>query len=175
MAIYAKAGASFKPAPAGAHAAVCCDVVDLGEMKVSYAGKDKVQHKINIVWQIDELRDDGNPFTVKKRYTLSLHEKAALRKDLESWRGKPFTEPELQGFDIEALLSAPALVNVIHQSKDGTTYANVTGVMRLPKTMTAPTVANYIRVCDREPAQGEAPPPTSEEYFGGITDDDVPF
>lgn len=175
MPIYAKAGPTFKPAPVGAHSAVCCDVVDLGELKVSYAGKDKVQHKIRIVWQIDELRDDGQPFTVSKRYTLSLHEKSSLRKDLESWRGKPFSEEELRGFDIEVLLSVPALVNVIHQPRDGTTYANVTGIMRLPKTMQILKVENYIRVIDRKSDDSGEPPPTDEYCSAGITDDDVPF
>jgi len=173
MPIYAKAGPTFKPAPAGAHAAVCCDVIDLGEIKVEYKGKAKVQHKIRIVWQIEELRDDGNPFTVNKRYTLSLHEKSTLRKDLESWRGRAFTEQELQGFDIEVLLSVPAMINVIHQARDGSAYANITSIMRLPKSMEAPKVINYTRVCDRTPENTSEQPP--DDYGAGITDDDVPF
>ncbi len=172
MAIFAKAGPSFKPAPAGAHAAVCCDVIDLGEMKVVYAGKEKKQHKIRIVWQIPELRDDGNQFTVSKRYTLSLHEKSTLRKDLESWRGRSFTESELEQFDVEVLLSAPAMINVNHTSKQGTTYADVTSIMRLPKGMEAPKVVGYIRVCDRKPEDGHSAPDVD---FGGIDDSDVPF
>lgn len=171
MAIYAKAGPSYKPAPGGAHSAVCCDVIDLGEIKVSYAGREKTQHKVRIVWQIGELRDDGNPFTVSKRYTLSLHEKSSLRKDLESWRGRPFTEQELQGFDLEVLLSVPALVNVIHQTRDGSTYANVSSIMRLPKSMEVLQVINYIRVCDRKPEDA----PEGDGGYGPITDDDVPF
>lgn len=173
MPIYAKAGANYKPAPAGTHAAVCCDVVDLGELKVEYQGKAKTQHKIKIVWQIDELRDDGAPHRVAKRYTLSLHEKSALRKDLEGWRGKPFTEEELKGFDVEVLISKPALLNVIHKDSNGSTFANVMGIMKLPKAMEAPAVSQYVRECDRTPEEkagtsdfGDGPP---------ITDDDVPF
>ena len=41
---------------------------------------------------------DGKPFLVRRRYTASLHEKSALRKDLESWRGRAFTNVELDGF-----------------------------------------------------------------------------
>lgn len=170
----AKAGTSYPPAPTGAHAAVCVDVVDMGMLKVAWGGKEKQQHKVRIIWQIDEDRDDGKPFQVSKRYTLSLHEKAALRKDLESWRGRSFTTEELEGFDLETLLGIPVLLNIIHNTKDGNTYANIASLMRLPRTMQAPVQRDYIRVCDREPAQGEPTGPQFDEG-PGITDDDIPF
>ncbi len=175
MAIIAKAsGGNFVPCPEGAHAAICVDVVDLGMLKVSFGGKDKVQHKIRVVWQIGEVMADNKPYIAQKRYTLSLHEKAALRKDLESWRGRAFTEAELNGFDVETILGIACLINVMHAKRDGETYANVTAVMRLPKGMEAPTQRDYVRVCDR-PGVTEAP--YSEEQFGpdpGI-DQEVPF
>lgn len=173
MPIFAKAGAAFKPAPEGQHAAVCVDVVDLGDLRVEYAGKEKVQHKINVVWQIDEDRDDGKPHQVAKRYTLSLHEKAGLRKDLESWRGRSFTEEELRGFDVEKLIGVPALLNVIHNSSKGSTYANVATLMKLPKSMQAPAQRDYVRVCDRQPEAGQV----QESGWEGAPpmDDDVPF
>src|ERR1035438_8955142 len=153
MPIIATAGKSrdFIPAPGGAHAGVCCDVVDLGKLKVSYGGKEKIQHKVRIVWQIAEVMADNKPFTVSKRYTLSLHKKAALLKDLESWRGIPFTDDQLQAFDLETLISAPCLLNVMQVVKEGDTYANVTTLMRLPKSMEAPKIRDYIRVKDRKP------------------------
>jgi hypothetical protein len=106
MAIIATAGDSklYTPAPVGAHQAVCVDVIDKGIVEVTYAGKTKKQHKISLAWQIDETRDDGKRFLVYKRYTLSLNEKATLRKDLESWRGKAFTRDEEMGFDVEQVL-----------------------------------------------------------------------
>ena len=181
-------GAVYKPAPSGVHPAVCVDVVDLGQVKVEYAGKSREQYKIKIVWQIDELRDDGKPFLCSKRYTNSLHEKASLRKDLESWRGKPFSQDELAQFDLEALLSCGCLINVIHNIKEGSTYANVTGVMRLPKGMQAPSPRGYVREVDREPEQGlasapagwepDAPPnypPDAQPDYPPDYDDNVPF
>lgn len=175
MAIYAKAsGSNFTPAPAGTHAAVCVDVVDLGVIEATWNKKTLKQHKIRIVWQIDEERDDGKPYNVSRRYTLSLHEKAGLRKDLESWRGRAFTQEELQGFDVETVIGVGCLVNVVHNDKDGSTFANVAGVMKLGKGMTAPTLREYTRVCDRDPQESttESVPPND---FGGLTDDDVPF
>lgn len=174
MAIIAKStGEDFVLAPAGAHPAVCCDVVDLGVMKVVYAGKEKAQHKIRIVWQLDEADATGKPFRVQQRYTLSLHEKAALRKDLESWRGKPFTEEEIKdGFDIEKLIGVGCFLNVMHEAKGTTMYANVKAIMRLPKGVQSPTVRDYTRVCDRQAGDGQEAPPND---FGGIDESDVPF
>jgi hypothetical protein len=170
MPIFAKAGASFVPAPAGTHAAVCVDVVDHGMLEVTYQSKTQRKHKITITWQIDEDMDNGKPFLVRRRYTCSLHEKATLRRDLESWRGRAFSDQELQAFDLESLLSVGCLINVIHETRNGSTYANVASVMRLPKGMTAPTPRDYVRVCDRPATQAD-----SVEDSLGITDDDVPF
>jgi hypothetical protein len=177
MPIIAKSsGGNYIPAPPGTHAAVCVDVVDLGMLKMAFGGKEHNQHKIRIVWQIEEVRADNKPYTVSRLYTLSLHEKASLRKDLESWRGRPFTDEELQGFDLEVLLSKAALLNVISESKNGLTYSNVASIMRLPKAMQAPTPRDYIRVCDRPATQGQETPPV-DDFSGdpGFSDDDVPF
>lgn len=171
----AKSGSDYAPAPAGTHPAVCCDVVDLGTLEVTFGGKTKSQHKVNIVWQIEELREDGKAFTVRKRYTLSLHEKSSLRKDLESWRGKAFTKEELEGFDLEVLIGVGCMVNVIHAPKKdgGSPWANVTGVMKAPKGMPTPKIVDYIRVCDRKEEDMNQAQPESRDYE--ITDDDVPF
>src|SRR5262249_13697382 len=142
-------------APEGTHAAVCVDVIDLGMVEETYSGKTQQKHKVEIVWQVDGL-DGGTPFLVRRRYTCSLHEKATLRRDLESWRGRGFTDQELQSFDLEALLSTPCLLNVIHESRNGSIFANVAGVMRLPKDMTAPIPRDYVRVCGRPKAQTDA-------------------
>lgn len=153
MPIYASAGSGtkFTPAPAGTHAAVCCDVRDLGVLEVKWQNETKRQHKILVSWQIDEARDDGKPYLVSRRYTLSLHEKAGLRKDLESWRGRPFSEGELNQFDVETIVGKPCLLNVIHRQSGGDTFANVAGVMAMPRNMPAPQVRDYVRFTEREP------------------------
>lgn len=168
-----KTGGNFIPCPSGTFSAVCCDVVDLGVLKVSFGGKDKQQHKIYISWQVEEDMPDGKPFIASKRYTLSLHEKAGLRKDLESWRGRPFNEEELQGFDLEKLIGAPCFLNVLQEAKNGETYTNVKAIMKLPKTTPALSVREYIRVVDREPqdATDEGPP----NDMAHIDDSDLPF
>jgi hypothetical protein len=63
---------------------------------------------------------------------------------LESWRGRPFTQEELNGFSLENVLGAPCMLSVVHKpSKDGTKmYANVGSVVALPKGMVCPELFN---------------------------------
>jgi hypothetical protein len=68
------------------------------------------QRKIRLTFELptelkvfDEEKGE-QPTVLGKKYTLSLSEKAFLRKDLESRRGKQFTEEEMKGFDIAKLV-----------------------------------------------------------------------
>lgn len=166
---------SFIPAPPGQHSAVCVDIVDLGMLEVTFGKETTNKHKIRIVWQIEEVMADNKPYIASKMYTLSLHQKSQLRKDLESWRGKQFSPEELEGFDVENLLGVNCLLNVIQEvsTKNGKTYSNIASIMRLPKGMNPLKARDYIRVCDRTPEQTNGQP--QDEAFAGITDDDVPF
>jgi hypothetical protein len=156
---------TYATAPEGLHAAVCVDVVNLGVVAGAYGAK----HKVRLAWQLASLDAQGRRYDVARVYTLSLHERAALRKDLESWRGRTFTEVELDGFDLERLLGANAQVQVTHDlSDDGTCYANVSTVV--PPVKGAPTLAplNYVRAKDRQARTQGAP---SAEGVGDV----VPF
>lgn len=159
---------TYTAAPEGLHAAVCVDVVNLGIVAGAYGTK----HKVRIVWQLDAQDDEhGRRFDVARVYTLSLHERAALRKDLESWRGKKFTEVELDGFDLEKLIGVNAQVAVTHDlGDDGTTYANVSTVV--PPVKGAPKLQprDYVRAKDRQQQQQRGPAvPTTD------LEDPVPF
>lgn len=174
MPIIATAGDSktYTPAPDGTHQAVCVDVIDLGMIAGSYQGKPNVRHKIDVAWQIPELRDDGKRYVVYKRYTLSLGDKATLRHDLESWRGKPFTDEQLAGFDVETLKGANCLINIAHVTRNDKTYANVVSVMPLIKGMAKIAGEGYERRTPTQ-AQEEQAPPVDESP---VTDDDsIPF
>jgi hypothetical protein len=172
MAFIVSEGSSFVPCPAGPHAAVCVDVIDLGKLPNSFKDGALV-HKVRLVWQVAEKKEDGKPYLVQKQYTASLHEKASLRKDLESWRGRAFTREEAGGFDVEQLIGAPCLINVQHVDRAGSTYANVTSIMRLPKGMPQVTPAGYVRKKDRQDEHDAPVPPDSA--YDHHADDDIPF
>ena len=168
MPIIATAGDSktYTPAPEGSHQAVCVDVIDHG-MKPNPFKPGSQQHKIAVAWQIDERREDGKRFVVYKRYTCSLNEKATLRKDLESWRGKAFSRDEEMGFDVESVIGANCLINIQHNTSADKTYANVTAVMAVPKGMAKLAAESYVREQDRA-AEGSAD-------AADVPDSDVPF
>ena len=156
---------SYSAAPEGLHAAVCCDVVDLGDVETAFGPK----HKVEFRWMLEEIDPKSNlPYMVTARYNLSLHEKSRLRPMLEGWRGRKFTEEELEGFDLESVVGANCQIQVIHNLGDeGQLYANVQVV--IPPAKGAPKLTinrDYVRVALREKNRA------AEEQ---VEDEDVPF
>ena len=135
-------GGNFERCPAGMHLARCYRIVDLGTQKSEYMGQTKYLHKIMIGWEIHGTKEDGTPlrmqdsrpFAIFKNYTLSWSEKANLRLDLQSWRGKPFTQEEMRRFDLKNVLGAWCMLNIIERpAKTGNNvYSNVDGVTPVP-------------------------------------------
>lgn len=131
----------FELPPAGTHLAVCYRVIDLGTQETNWQGQLKRQHKVMVSWEIpDELMTDGRPFTISQRYTWSMSDKAALRKDLEGWRGVPFTEKDFgsQGFDIRNIIGKACLLTIVPETKNDKTYANIKAVGKLMKGQQPP-------------------------------------
>lgn len=131
-------GDDFKQVTPGMHPAVCDMMVDLGmqEQKSQLYG-DSIKHQVYIRWQIPgerlEYEKDGvkveGPMTIGAYYTLSLSEKANLRKILQGWRGKEFTAEEAAKFDVTAVLGKPCTLNVIHKTgNDGKVRGRIEGV-----------------------------------------------
>jgi hypothetical protein len=137
-------GGDFEQCPAGSFAARCYQIIDLGHQTFEWKGEAKVAPKVRITWELNEMMQDGRPFSISREYTASIGDKANLRKDLEAWRGRPFTATELQNFSLENVLGAPCLLGVVHKpSKDGSkVYANVGSIMALPKGMACPELVN---------------------------------
>lgn len=153
-------GGDFKIVPSGNHVSVCNMVVDLGKQRIQSAMYgESVKHQIYIRWELvherlkwtdrDDREREG-PMTIGKTYTVSLHENANLRADLENWRGRAFTEEERRGFDVSKLLGVPAMVSCTHAERNGKTYANVSGVAGLPKGMEKPTAENNLILYDAD-------------------------
>jgi len=178
MSLIAK-GKSFTPPPEGVWPAVCVDVVDLGIVASQFGDK----HKCKLVWELSESMDDQRPFLAMKQYTVSLHEKSSLHKDLKSWRGKPFTADELNGFDVEKIIEAPCQLVITHEEKDGITYGNVTAILRANKKTALKPSGDYVRHKDRpenqkagngKPVQSEAEPEDDGDP-SYETGDKIPF
>ena len=86
-------GGDFKKVPPGVYIGRCYSLIDIGTQFTDGVYGPKSAHKIRIAWELfgeDEAGQpltalvDGKemPLTISKSYTVSLHEKASLRKDL---------------------------------------------------------------------------------------------
>ena len=202
-----KPESNFTPPPQGMHIARCFRLIDLGTQPKTFQGQHKGEaRKITVGWELlgEDRMQDGRPFTISKSYFLSLHEKASLRKDLESWRGRPFTAEEEAGFDVSKLLGAYCMLNIIQeQGQDGNEYTKISAITPLMKglqkpdpvsdffvfDMDAPDMAAFEKFSDKmkeiirnsrewKARQSGAKPGTmAAAPAGGVADmdDDIPF
>jgi hypothetical protein len=201
-------GGNFKQVPAGNYVARCYQLIDLGHQLSEKFGTSA--HKIRIGWEIFGEDDEGQPLTIVRdgvsmpmtvaaEYTVSLNEKANLRKVLAAWRGRDFSAEELKGFDISKLLGQYCLLNVTTStSSNGKTYSNVGSIAPLPKAMAASKPAgvhqlqrfdlddpdmevfedlpNFLKEkIESSPEWEKSQRPATATAAAGIDDDDVPF
>lgn len=146
MSLEVRESGEFKSVNAGTYPARCVRLIDIGTQRGEYQGKETIRKQVIISWELPtELITSGKfigePYMVSRFYTASLSQKAALRKDLESWRGRAFTEDELEGFNLHNILDKGCMLSVIHDDKG---RAKVGGVMALPKGMAIPDRVNEI-------------------------------
>lgn len=151
MAIIAEnnGGGNFTPIEAGTYVARCYSMIHIGTITEEFNGEKKEQNKVRITWELPtELKvfkeENGEqPQVISKEFTLSMHEKSSLRKFLQSWRGKNFTDEEAKKFDITKLMGKPCMLSITHKaSKTGKVYAEISSVAMLMKGMTCPEQIN---------------------------------
>jgi len=134
-------GGSFTPVPPGMHLARCYRIIDLGTQESTYLGKVKKLHKILLQFEIHGEDDSGKPIvtekgepmSISKNFTLSLQDKATLRIDLQTWRGREFNADELRGFEVKNVLGAWAMLSVLKEAGgDGKEYTNIKAILGVP-------------------------------------------
>ncbi len=174
-----KGQGDFEQPPTGMIRAVCVFVNDIGTHISQFMGEQTIARKMIVSWELDEKMTKGEyagkPFMMNRFYTMSLAKKANLRKDLESWRGRPFTDEELKGFDVEKLIGANCYLNLMwNEANDKVVIKTITqlpkGVERMIATIKEPS-ETYLAWIARERAKstemqgtpqhadnGEAPP-----------------
>lgn len=147
-------GGDFERCPVGNHPAVCVAVLGAGTRTEQFQGDPaKDVSKLVLVWEAEADGEDGQSkrYFIPKEYTISLNEKAALRKLLEGW----FPQRKLnegEEVDLARLAGQPCLLTVV--DKNG--YPRVDSARPLVKGMT-PLAANVkTLVWD---VDGGTPPP----------------
>lgn len=141
------AKSNVDPAPAGNHVARCFSIVDLGTQKREFNGEVKHTRQVKVTWELPTEKksfkdgDPERPYVVSRDYTPSLNPKSRLKQDLESWRGKPFTAEELEGFDLANILDKTCLLNVIHNERG---YAEIASISPIVKGVSVPERHNEL-------------------------------
>lgn len=139
-------GGNFELTPDGTFVSRCYRFIDLGSHDQSFNGESKgLKRLIMIGFELPtELMSDGRPFSIHKRYTWSMHEKATLRKDLEAWRGAKFTDGDFGpgGFDVRNLLGKPCTLSIVHSQSGENTYANISSIGKAMKGVEIPDAIN---------------------------------
>lgn len=135
--------------PSGSHVARCFLVLDIGTHPVEFQGKFAGnQQKVVIGWELpsklhtfDEKKGQ-EPFTLSRKFTNSMHEKAGLRALVESWSGKKYSDEKVATFmkaGIKVLIDKTCLINVVHAPRsDGTMRAEIKSIMPIPEGMICP-------------------------------------
>jgi hypothetical protein len=131
--------AQYASHPEGQYVGQCVDVIDLGERVEE--GRDypaKLMRKCALVFRTGEKNPEtGDLIDISTEFTVSMGEKANLRRFLESWRGKAYTPAQVsEGVPLHKLTGQHALLTVAHQvSQKGRTYAKITAAVGVPKAM----------------------------------------
>ena len=124
----------FTPIPEGMHE---CVVTKVGQ---PYVDEDKwsdtpgaTKTFFRVSYGTSDLTTDGGePMTITKRYTKSLHPKSSFYKDLIAILGRPLTAEEARGFSPASIEGEACKIIVEHSPRnDGQgIWANVAKVMK---------------------------------------------
>lgn len=119
----------------GVYTAISSAIIDLGNQTSEKFQKTQRKFMMlwNIVGEVVEVNGEILPRTMSKEYSFSLNEKSTLRKDLQAWRGKVFTEEELKGFNLLNILNKACQLQIILEEKNNRQYNNIASIMALQK------------------------------------------
>lgn len=166
------------PIPAGAQHAVCYGVIDLGTQPPTVATY-KPSHRVRIMFEVPderiEIERDGVkvnlPRVISREFILSLgspKKSTKLCDFLEAWRGRKFTDQERAGFDLKNVIGANCILNIVHTSRNGNTYSDISSVAPLMRTMGKrgmETPEVYFTISDIPDGEPVTIPPSVPEFI----------
>lgn len=150
MKIKDRAKPKVPPIEPGVYMAVCIGFIDLGEQ---YSEKFKsYTNKGMYVWEIPsetiEIDGEQKPRQLSKEFTISASSKSNLRKFIETWNSKSYSDEDFMEFDVFEQVGKPCQLNVVlNETKE---YSNVDNLMPIPKGFPAPTTGTKLIKWDME-------------------------
>ena len=146
-----KGGSSieFELVPEGNYLARCYRTINEGSHKDEFPGQTfeaKMTERVIFYFELlqdydtgEDIRmEDGRPFSINKKYTNSMHEKASLRKDIQKWTKVILSETEAEDFDLNTLLGKFCIIQVSHvpsKSDKNKFFANISAIMGTGRTL----------------------------------------
>jgi hypothetical protein len=120
----------------GKHQAVCAQVHTLGYQE--FKGQVSYSPKCVFLFELDEKMKGGQmagkPFIISERHAQYMGKPGKpsdLRKFLEKWKGKDYTEDEAKATNIKKCEGVPCSLMIIHDKKDdGTPYARIASISK---------------------------------------------
>ena len=139
----------FEPVTEMIQPAVLADIVDKGMVPNKFKPGTE-QHKCYFVWLTEEVDAEGRNKRVFESFTVSLNEKATLRKRLKDFGIKEFEKG--QKFELDSLIGTQrVLVLAAEDGTDGRTFIKITATMALKKGQRGVDVpSDFVRKQDRK-------------------------
>lgn len=153
-----RAKPSIPPVAPGTYTAICVHAIELGEQLSVFKDKKRYSNQIMYVFELVgefiEVDGEKQPRTLSRTFTFSKSEKSGLRKFVESWQGKKFSNEEFGEFDTNDMVGKEAMIGVV--LNDTGEYANIDSVMGMPKGMSAGVSQSQLIRFDIDPWNQEA-------------------
>lgn len=154
MATFApKPQSQFVNAPEGTHLARCISFIHIGTIMDEYLGEAREFNKIRLTFELPQETkvfkegEEAKPLVISQEYTLSMGEKANLRKLVEGMIGKSMVDGEADLFDVESLVGKACIINIKHKtSKAGKERAEIASAAPLMKGQECPPQVNPSKV-----------------------------
>jgi hypothetical protein len=147
----ANPNAHFEACPEFTGRAVIVDVTPLRKEQSQFGE----QEVFKVVFEVDLEKADGSRYCVwSRRMTPTLGEKSNLRKFIRGLYGRDLTKPELANYDTEVLVGMGAQLVVVHEHKDGETYANIAACTPDKSGNPLKPTGKYVRLKDRQAKDG---------------------
>lgn len=154
MKVKDRARPKIPPVEPGVYIAVCVYSIDLGEQLCEF--KDKTKSYINqvrlgfeLTGETVEIDGKQEPRVLSRTLNFTRSKNGGLRKFVQSWLGKTFTDDEFNELDTNNLVGMPAQLSVV--LTESGEYANIDTIMQLPRGMTAPAPVSPLIRYDMEP------------------------
>ena len=159
MKVKNRARPKLPPVEPGVYIAVCVYSIDLGEQLCEYKDKTKsynnqVRLGFELIGETVEIDGKQEPRVLSRTLNFTQSKNGGLRKFVQSWLGKTFTDDEFRELDTNDLVGTPAQLSVV--LNESGEYANIDTIMQLPRGMAAPSPASALIRYDMEPWDDDA-------------------